>query len=367
MHLTKIRLFDFRNFREAEVEFSGGLNVFYGDNAQGKTNLLEAIHFLCNLRPVRTTREQDLIAWDKTKAYLKGVFYTSSGPVDRELLLKAGDRKKVRECGVERHRLSELYWQIHAVFFSPDDLTLVKGRPSERRRFLDLIIARLKPQYGRYLSEYSRALFQRNRLLKDLRRNRTLITALDAWDEQLSSLGAAILRTRAAFTEKLFPLVRKYYLYFSREEREIDIRYAGSMVLADVPAESLREVFLAALRESLPRDLESGYTQVGPHRDDLQFLLGGRDLRYFGSQGQQRTLSLSLKFAERRIFFEATGVYPILLLDDALSELDVNRRRWILEGEEPCQVFVTTADLSAIPGDILKKGRVYRIRAGTVG
>ncbi|ADL06801.1 DNA replication/repair protein RecF [Thermosediminibacter oceani] len=367
MHLTKIRLFDFRNFREAEVEFSGGLNVLYGDNGQGKTNLLEAIHFLCNLRPVRTTREQDVIAWDKTKAYLKGVFDTSSGPVDRELLLVAGDRKKVRECGVERHRLSELYWQIHAVFFSPDDLSLVKGRPSERRRFLDLIIARLKPQYGRYLSEYNRALFHRNRLLKDLKKNRTLITALDAWDEQLSSLGTVILKTRAAFTEKLFPLVRKYYLYFSREEREIEIKYAGSIVSTGTSPESIHEAFLAALRKSLPQDLASGYTRVGPHRDDLQFLLGGRDLRYFGSQGEQRTLSLSLKFAERRVFFETTGVYPILLLDDAMSELDANRRRWILEGEEPCQVFVTTVDLSAIPEDILKKSRVYRVRAGSVG
>ncbi|MCG0275089.1 MAG: DNA replication/repair protein RecF [Thermosediminibacteraceae bacterium] len=366
MHLSKVRLVDFRNFKELETEFSEGLNVFYGDNAQGKTNLLEAIYFLCNLKPVRSNKEQHLVAFDKTKAYLKGIFTTSSGPVDREILLNIGDRKKVRECDVEKKRLSELYWQIHAVFFSPDDLSLVKGRPSERRRFLDLLITRLRPQYGRYLAEYSRALSQRNRLLKDLKKNRTLLCALEAWDEQLAALGSVILKTRMAFLEKLFPLVKRYYFYFSRDERQIDIKYESTVALPGVSPEAFREAFSSALRKSLPQDVESGFTQVGPHRDDLQFLLGGKDLRYFGSQGEQRTLSLSVKFAERQMFFEVTGVYPILLLDDALSELDVKRRRWLLQGEEISQVFVTTADLSAIPEDVLKKGRIYRIKAGAL-
>ncbi|KXG76372.1 DNA replication and repair protein RecF [Fervidicola ferrireducens] len=367
MHLEKIRLVNFRNFKELEADFSKGLNVFFGDNAQGKTNLLEAIYFLCNLRPMRTSKEQHLIFFDETKAYLKGVFSTSSGPIDREIWLNTGEKKKVRECGVEKKRFSELFWQIHAVFFSPDDLSLVKGKPAERRRFLDLVISRLKPQYGRYLAEYNRALFQRNILLKQLRHDRTLVSALEVWDEQLSELGAAILRARMAFLEKLYPWVKKYYLYFSRDERQLEVKYENSSFSADVLPDSFREAFSLALRKSLPQDLKSGFTQVGPHRDDLQFLLGGRDLRYFGSQGEQRTLCLSIKFAERRMFFEVTGISPILLLDDALSELDINRRKWILEEEEVWQVFVTTSDLSAIPEDVLKKASVFRIKAGVLG
>jgi DNA replication and repair protein RecF len=367
LHLEKIRLFNFRNFKELEADFSKGLNIFFGDNAQGKTNLLEAIYFLCNLKPVRTNKEQYLIFLEERKAYLKGVFSTSSGSIDREIWLNSGEKKKVRECGVEKKRFSELFWQIHAVFFSPDDLSLVKGKPAERRRFLDLLISRLRPKYGRYLAEYNRVLFQRNILLKQLKHNRTLISALEVWDEQLSELGTAILKTRMDFLEKLYPWVKKYYLYFSRDERKLELKYENTCFTEKILPDSFREAYALALRKSLPHDLESGFTQVGPHRDDLQFLLGGRDLRYFGSQGEQRTLCLSIKFAEMRMFFEVTGISPILLLDDALSELDKNRRKWILEEDKEWQVFVTTSDLSAIPDDILKKASVFRIEAGTLG
>lgn len=367
LHLEKLRLFNFRNFKELEAGFSEGLNVFFGDNAQGKTNLLEAIYFICNLRPMRAAKEQHLILFGEANAYIKGFFSTSSGPVDREVRLSISEKKKVLECGVEKKRFSELFWQIHAVFFSPDDLSLIKGRPAERRRFLDLVISRLKPQYGRYLAEYNRALMQRNMLLKQLKHNRTLVSALEAWDDQISELGVVILKARRAFLEKIEPWIKKYYIYFSRDERPLDVKYVNSAFSEDIPPDSFREAFSDALRKSLPEDLKSGFTRVGPHRDDLNFLLGGRDLRYFGSQGEQRTLCLSLKFAERRIFFELTGISPILLLDDALSELDVNRRRWILEEDQLWQVFVTTSDLNAIPGDVLKRASVYKIKAGTLG
>lgn len=363
MFLSNLRLVDFRNFRELEVSFSRGINILYGDNAQGKTNLLESIFFLSNLRSERSTRDQQLIMHNKPMAYIKGIFDTGSGPVEREIILYSDRKKIVKEGGDQKKRWSQLCEDISAVFFSPDDLNLIKGGPSLRRKFLDYLIYQLKPGYVKYLQVYYRVISQRNVLLKSVRKNPSLSDSIDPWDLQLCDAGSRILAERLKIIEITDKYIREIFNRFYGEGPVLNIKYISSVNIED--RDTIRRDFLKALKDAREKDISRAFTVNGPHRDDILFLLDGHDARIFGSQGQQRLLALCLKIAQAGILAREKGESPIMLLDDVMSELDFARRKLIIESNDS-QVFITTTDLNFIPDELLSKSKLYRVRAGSL-
>ncbi|MCR4430269.1 MAG: DNA replication/repair protein RecF [Tepidanaerobacteraceae bacterium] len=363
MFLSNLRLVDFRNFKELEVSFSSGINIFYGDNAQGKTNLLESIFYLSNLRSEKSAKDQQLIMHNKPMAYVKGVFDTRSGPVEREIILYTDRKKVVKEGGYQKNRWSELCEDISAVFFSPDDLLLIKGSPSIRRKYLDYLIYQLKPGYIRNLQAYYRIISQRNVLLKSLKKNPSLSDSIEPWDLQLCDAGSRILAERLNYIEVIDKYVHELFDSFCGGSPELNVKYFSSVRIGT--RETIKRDFLIALKHAREKEISRAFTLNGPHRDDILFFLDGHDARFFGSQGQQRILALCLKMAQAGILANEKGESPILLLDDVMSELDFAKRRLILENNDS-QVFITTADLNFIPDEILSRSNVYRVISGSL-
>jgi DNA replication and repair protein RecF len=361
MYLKSLRLYNFRNFKELDTNFAKGINIFYGNNAQGKTNLLESIFFLAGLRPLGTTPDIDLIRHNNDKAYARGVFATRTGNVDREVTIFSNKRKIVKEGDIVKDKRSQLYGNISTVFFSPDDLSLVKGEPSKRRRFIDSIVCQTRPSYYKYLSGYYRVLSHRNKLLKSLKKNVSGAGLLDPWDEQLSEFGTRIVVERADLIKKIYETSLYFFNKFTKSDTHLSIKYICCVDYGQ--PEKIKGFFLESLKECRKTDIMRTYTTFGPHRDDLMFLIGSRDAKAFASQGQQRLLVLCLKFAQKEIINNESGEYPILLLDDVMSELDATKRELILK-DEMQQVFLTTTDVNLIPRDILKKGFVFYISDG---
>ena len=363
MDLSNLRLYDFRNFAEFDVTFKKGINVFYGDNAQGKTNLLEAIFYITALKPVRAFRERELIRHDRPLAFLKGLFNTRSGQVNRQVTVYRDRKKEVKEGENIKTRWSELSPGISAVYFSPDDLNLVKGEPSGRRRFIDNLIYQLRPGFYKYLQGYHKVLAQRNTLLKTIKTKPNLTKTLDSWDEQLSEFGSQLINARLELLKRISFLSEDYFKKYTQDESKLKISYRSQIDISDpqLIKRNFREQ-LAACRE---KDVIRTYTSVGPHRDDIDFFIDGKDVKQYASQGQQRLTVLCLKFAKRNLLYTDKGEYPILLLDDVMSELDKHRRQLILEREDH-QVFITTTDLKFVPEDILEKSFLYHIKAGVL-
>lgn len=363
MYLSDLRLYDFRNFSELDVAFKKGINIFYGDNAQGKTNLLESVFFITTLKPARAFREQELIRHDRPLAFVKGTFDTRVGPVNRQITVYRDRRKDVREGENIKTRWSELSPGINAVYFSPEDIDLVKGEPSGRRKFIDNLIYRVRPGFYKYLQGYQRVLSQRNTLLKTIKAKPNLVKTLDPWDEQLSEFGSQLINERLKLLQRVSFLSKDYFKKFTRDGIDLKISYRSEIDISN--QELIKgnfETKLAACRE---KDILRSFTSVGPHRDDIDFFIDGKDVKRYASQGQQRLIVLCLKFAQRNLLYTESGEYPILLLDDVMSELDIHRRQLILEREDH-QVFITTTDLKFIPEEILEKSFVYSVKAGVL-
>ncbi len=361
MLLKALRLYNFRNFKELDTNFDAGINIFYGDNAQGKTNLLESVFFLAGLRPLTNVPDADLIKHDTSAGYVRGIFNTRSRSVEREVAVYSDKRKIIKEEGIVKNKRSELSNNIATVFFSPDDLSLIKGEPSGRRRFIDSVIYHARPFYYKYLNGYYRVLSHRNTLLKSLKKNASNTVSLDPWDEQLSEFGTQLIKERIKFIEKISAISVDFFSEFTGGVSRLSLKYACSIDCSR--PDKIKQLFLKSLKEHRNTDIIRTYTTVGPHRDDIIFEIDGRDARFFGSQGQQRLMVLCLKFAQRHIIHIESGEYPILLLDDVMSELDSTRRSLILKNESH-QVFITTTDIKFIPDNILKKSAVYHVVNG---
>jgi len=363
MYLSNLRLYDFRNFSELDVTFNKGNNIFYGDNAQGKTNILEAIYFLSTLKPARAFREQELIRHERPLAFVKGVFDTAAGPVDRQITVYRDRKKTVQEGESIKTKWSELSPSISAVYFSPEDLNIVKGQPAERRRFLDNIIYQARPGFYKYLQGYQRVLTQRNILLKAIKSKPNLANTLDSWDEQLSGFGAQLICQRLKVLKQLATMAEDYFREFTGAAYSLKIIYKSEIDVGDM--ESVKQDFVKKLAASRKTDLQRSYTTIGPHRDDIDFLIEGKQVKSFGSQGQQRLVVLCLKFAQRNLLYAEKGEYPILLLDDVMSELDTYRRRLVLE-QGNHQVFISTTDLNLLPENLLNKSSLFCVKAGSL-
>ena len=359
MIVKKIKIQNFRNFKSLEIEPCDGVNIISGSNAQGKTNLIEAIWLLTGNRSFRGCKDNDLICFSDTCYQISAEFESEQREKALEILY-AG-RKTVRLNAVSKRSLSEILGQFCAVVFSPDHLELVKDGPDARRKFLDIGLVQIKPGYAHLLSCFNKILAQRNALLKNLYLSKGDPDTLEIWDLKLSEAAATVHALRGKYANYLGDLAQQHYKGISGDGETLCVCYQ-STVWDEKSELDYREQYLTVLVNSRKADIQSGFTTKGPHRDDLELKLDQNDARSFGSQGQQRSIVLALKLAECDAIAAAAGEQPVLLLDDVLSELDEQRQSFILNHLEDRQVFITCCDNSAVLR--LLEGKVFPIEKG---
>lgn len=358
MYIGKLTLFNYRNYLKETFEFSKGLNVVSGNNAQGKTNAAEALFYLCTGWSPRVTRDKQLINEGKTQAKIDAEAYSSFGKVCVSVEFSASEGKKICVNGVPVQKTGELLGNISSVMFDPQQLKLVQESPEDRRRFMDLALSQIDRKYFYALQKYKRILLQRNGLLKNPDRELVLST-LPVWDEQLSSVAAEIIFARCGFLNELKPACERAHSLITGGEERLDVSSENKFgkTKEEIKAELKRRYF-----DDMEKDVELGYTTCGPHRDDIKIKINDLDARIYASQGQQRTAALSLKIGELEVFKNAFGEYPILILDDATSELDRARKQRLLGMLDGIQTIVTCTDAEELPDAdkrfVLRNGKI---------
>ena len=364
MIVKELRFENYRNLENSIIKPADNVNVIYGENAQGKTNLLEAIWLFCGGHSFRGSKENEMIAFDQKYFRLGMEFF--SGERDQSADIAFGqNRKQVWINGVERNSSSYLTEVFSAVVFSPEHLNLIKRGPSVRRRFIDAAICQHRIRYASLLSKYQQIINQRNALLKDIRKHSELKETLAIWDDSLTAVGAQIMKERYDYLKKLREPARAYHRGISADKEQLDIDYQStSKTDENDDIVTLRDKLQAAFQSAQKEDFYTGYTSVGPHRDDLDFTINGISVRRFGSQGQQRSTVLSMKLSEAELLFEKNGERPVILLDDVLSELDNSRQDFLLNKVKDYQVFVTCCEESN--KEQLKNGKVFYIENGVI-
>jgi DNA replication and repair protein RecF len=372
MILRSLSLRDYRNYTALETDFASGTNILVGPNAQGKTNLLEAVYLLATTKSLRGARDQELIAWEKESAAASAEVHRSRrADVTVEVILNRGEKKLLRVNGVRQTRVMDFIGQLNAVAFSTSDIEVIRGEPALRRRFLDLEISQISPSYCHALAYYRKILEQRNQLLKQARdrsQSGQLEATLAAWDEQLISYGSQIVKRRAQFLHRLQEFARPIHTLLTEESEYLGLSYRPSVPITGEPSlEEVRMLFTDAVRAARSEELHRGVSVVGPHRDDLACLVNGYDVKTYGSQGQQRTMALSIKLAEVELIRDLTEEPPVCLLDDVMSELDERRRLHLFDVTMgTCQTLLTCTDLGALPPAVLRQAEILEVRAGCV-
>lgn len=371
MRLLELFLTNFRNYESLHLQPDAGLNLITGENAQGKTNLLEAIYLLATGRSLRAGRDEELIRWGAEEATVRAHIQRERLlDVRVEVILSRSQSRVVKVDG-QTYRAATALGQFNVVLFSAMDLEVVRGQPADRRRYLDVEIGMLSPAYARALAGYRRALEQRNRLLKAIREGGGVITPstielLEAWDEQLVRYGSSVMIARERFISALRPLAQAAHAELSEGREQLDIRYAPA-VEGQGEREQTAESFRQQLHQMREEELRRGTTLVGPQRDDLLLLVDGKEARTYASQGQQRTVMLSLKRAEFELTVKERQEPPIVLLDDVMSDLDDRRRTQLLQMTlRGAQAFITATSAETFPQEILRAARMYRVEGGRI-
>ncbi len=336
MYVKSLTIKDFRNYVMQRVELSPSLNVFTGKNAAGKTNLLEAVYVLGIGKSPKTVSEREVVRFNENASYVKGEIVKKYSKHTIDLYIDKAEKKRVAVDGLPIKKLGELMGVLGVVYFSPDELGLIKNSPSVRRKFMDVALSQQSRTYYYTLGKYSKTLLQRNKLLKS--GGDSLRQTLDIWDEQIAKEGALIIEKRREFLSGLTAIASKIHADVSLGD-SLELSYETQT--EGESTEQIRENILLGLKNNRERDIYLGYTSVGPHRDDICVTTNGLDTRKFASQGQQRTAALSLKLSELEMFKQATGEYPVLLLDDVLSELDESRQVKLLEATKNVQTLLT--------------------------
>lgn len=365
MRIESLSLEGFRNIASLRLSPGPGANIIYGDNAQGKTNLLEAMWLFTGSRSFRGAKDGDYLPFGGGTAVLELGFFAEQREQSARIAFGA-DKKLVHLNEVKQERLSALSGVFCAVVFSPDHLSLVKEGPEKRRRMIDASLCQAYPKYGKILDHYERALRQRNRLLKDIPFHASLAETLDVWDTNLVEYGAYISHMRARYVARLSELSAEIYEGISLGKEALSLSYRPSFGgdAQGLGKDGYREKLAAAVKENRVGDIKLGSTSAGPHRDDIEIEVAGVSARSFGSQGQQRSCVLALKLAECRILEERCGEPPVVLLDDVMSELDEHRRGFLLNQLGGRQVMITCCDASSFSG--LRDGRVFHIHGGAL-
>ena len=370
MVVTRLGCQNFRNLRDGELFPCPGVNVIYGGNAQGKTNLLEGLWLFTGGHSFRGAKDVELPRLDtatgeNAPTAALALDFFSEGREQKALLQFENGRRSSVINGVKKKTGSALVGKVCAVIFSPEHLLLVKEGPARRRGFLDGALCQIRPSYAGMLHVYQRALSQRNALLKDIGRFPELRDTLEVWDARLIQLGAAVMEERHRYVEKIAPQAQEIYRGISRGKEELSLSYAPSPRLPEGSSQQdWIELFKTELRRTEASDVRSGFTSVGPHRDDLEITLGGLSARMYGSQGQQRSAVLALKLAEAQALSQLTGETPIVLLDDVMSELDQSRQDYLLNHLHGRQVFITCCSPETV--SLQETGMRFRVEAGEV-
>ena len=361
MYFSEIELRNFRNYKHLKTEFHENVNLLLGQNAQGKTNLLEALYLTSFGKSFRQISDSDMIGFGEDNAYVKAHAQGRLNDVTVEIgLVKKG--KSIKIDGVPVRKTSELLNNIHVIIFSPDDLRIVKDDPARRRKFIDRELIQIKPVYFSALTKYHRVLQQKNVLLKNPDSDMRL---LDVLDEELASYGSAVIDERAGFIEKLSEVSHGIHSDLTENREDFSVTYKSNIPVSD-NREEQKSVFLDILSQSRSDDIERRTSCRGPQRDDLNLYINGKMIRKYGSQGQQRTAALSLKLAETAIIRNETGDMPVLLLDDVLSELDFARQKQLINSFSSSQIFITAAEIDGNLMNEISDYEIYKINNGSV-
>lgn len=369
MHIEQLQLTNYRNYEQLTLDFSPKINVFIGENAQGKTNVMESIYVLAMAKSHRTSNDKELIRWDADYGKIEGVVEKRYGELPIELTIsKKGKKGKVNH--LEQSRLSEYIGQMNVVMFAPEDLNVVKGSPQIRRRFIDMEIGQISPVYLHDLLTFQKILKQRNLYLKQNQGRISLMNdiMLDVYTEQYIQAAIKIIRKRYEFMDLLQAWAEPIHKGISQGKEQLTIKYlAVSGLEKEWSVQEMTTHLEQKLLDARKREIDRGVTLVGPHRDDLQFFVNDYDVQTYGSQGQQRTTALSLKLAEIELIKQETKEAPILLLDDVLSELDDTRQSHLLntiQGE--VQTFVTTTSVEGIHHETIQNAKMFRVKQGII-
>ena len=367
MRLNELHLSNYRNYDSLTLTFEKGLVIFLGENAQGKTNILESIYVLAMTKSHRTSSEQELIRWDTEGARISGSVSRGRSTIPLELFLsKKGRKTKVNH--IEQKKLSSYIGQLNVILFAPEDLSLVKGSPQVRRKFLDMEIGQIDPIYLYDLVQYQSVLKQRNQYLKQLNeKKQTDEIYLDVLTEQLVAFGSKIILARQRFVQRLAYWANQLHQKISQGKETLQIDYLSNVPGEASTLEEIQQQFVKALALVKDRERFRQVTLAGPHRDDLDFLINEKNVQTFGSQGQQRTTALSVKLAEIDLMKEETGEYPVLLLDDVMSELDDSRQLHLLETiEGKVQTFLTTTTLEHVKDKMSVEAEIFYVKQGHI-
>ena len=359
MYIKSLELNNYRNYDNLSIEFERGTNILYGNNAQGKTNILESIYVASTTKSHRGSKDREIINFEKDEAHIKATVMKKDVPIRIDIHLKKNKSKGIAINGIPIRKASELFGVLNVVFFSPEDLNIIKTGPAERRRFIDLELCQLDKIYVHNLVNYNKIVNQRNKLLRDLGFNydKELVSTLDIWDMQLADYGAKIITRRNQFIDEINEIIYGIHRNITNGKEELIVRYEPNITGNNIYEELVR---------SRDKDLKLKTTSVGPHRDDISFLNKKIDIRKFGSQGQQRTAALSLKLSEIELVKSIIKDTPILLLDDVLSELDSNRQRHLLGNLYNVQTIITCTGLDEFVENRFNIDNIYKVVEGTV-
>lgn len=356
MYIHSLELKDYRNYDELSISFDEGTNIIYGDNAQGKTNILEALYLASTTKSHRGSKDKDIIQFEKEESHIRLKVMKKDVPHKIDMHLRKHKSKGVAIDGIPIHKSMELLGILNIIFFSPEDLSIIKNSPAERRKFMDLELCQLDKIYCYHFMNYNKVLNQRNNLLKQIYFNPSLIDTLDIWDEQLAQYGKKVIEGRKQFIVQLNEIIKEIHGNLTGGKEKIKIVY-------DCNTE---EDLFNELKKKRDKDLKYQTTQVGPHRDDMKFLINHIDVRSFGSQGQQRTVALSLKLAEIKLVNQLIGDKPILLLDDVMSELDEKRRDYLFRSIHDVQTIITCTGYDDFIKKRLSINQVYKVVEGHI-
>ena len=357
MRIKSLALNDFRNIENISIEFDKGLNIIYGDNAQGKTNILESIYVAGTTRSHKGSKDKEMIKLGEDEAHIRIILEKDDLDRKIDMHLKKSKSKGVAVDGIPVHKSADIFGIVQLIFFSPEDLSMIKDSPAERRRFIDMELSQIEKIYLYNLSKYNKILTQRNNLLKQISYDTELSDTLDVWDEQLVSTGLEIIKSRRKFIFELNEIIKPIHEKLTGGKEELEIDYNPNVSEED---------FKDKLKSGRNSDIYQKTTLTGPQRDDITFYINKNDVRKYGSQGQQRSTALSLKLSEIELFKKKTGDNPILLLDDVLSELDRSRQNYLIESIGDIQTIITCTGLEEFVENKKADGRIYKINSGKI-
>ena len=359
MYIKKIQMLNYRNYKSLSLDLGKNVNVFMGDNAQGKTNILEAIYYCAFAKSHRTSKDRELINWNEENAYISVL--VGKDRLDKAIdinILKDG-RKAIRINKVKASKIGELFGNFNVVMFSPEDLRIIKDSPGIRRKFIDMELCQLNSKYYYNLVQYNKVLNERNIILKNKKVDENII---DIYDIQLANFGNNIIRQRLDYINKLNFYGNNIHKEISSGKENIEFKYISTVK----DFENIEDNFYSLLKKNRSKDIDKGTTSIGPHRDDFTVFINDIDAKSFGSQGQQRSAVLTMKFSSLKIIKELTSEYPVLLLDDVLSELDFNRKRYILSTIGEIQTIITCTGIEDLTSYLDNKSKVFKVKDGEI-